>query len=79
MTDDASSLYLQDLGDLVKQAGLEAKRVARTAEETDRQFALGRLSAFYEIISLMQQQAEAFNLELVAVGLEDIDPDRELI
>ena len=35
--------------------------------------------AYYEVLSLMQQQAEAFDLPLNDLGLSGLDPDRELI
>ncbi len=35
--------------------------------------------AYYEVLSLMQQQAEAFQLPLEALALEGLDPERDLI
>jgi hypothetical protein len=35
--------------------------------------------AYYEVISLMQHQAEAFDLPLSDLALFGLDPDRDLI
>lgn len=77
---DSTANYLQDLGDLVRELALRAKQVyddQRTSP--DAQFLLGRLSALHEIVSLMQEQAVAFNLTLEKVSLEGIDPERDLL
>ena len=79
MTDDAASNYLRDLGDLLKQAARAAREESRRPLPVNDQFALGRLSAFHEVISLMQQQASAFGLDLHSLSLDDIDPDRDLL
>ena len=66
--------YLLDLGTLLKEYAVAAKRAA----ESDS-FSLGRLMAYHEVISLMQQQAVAFGLPLERLGLHDIDPERDLL
>jgi len=43
------------------------------------QFNLGRAFAYYEVVSLMQQQAAVFELPLMALSLADIDADRDLL
>ncbi len=35
--------------------------------------------AYYEVVSLMQNQAISFGLPLEDVGLHGIDPDKDLI
>lgn len=40
---------------------------------------LGRLMAYHEVISLMQQQARAFGVPLENLNLNDIDPERGLL
>ena len=79
MTDDAASNYLRDLGDLLKQAAFAAREESRHSGQVNDQFALGRLSAFHEVVSLMQQQASVFELDLRSLSLEDVDPDRDLL
>lgn len=72
-------LYLRDLGILLKEKALEAKEESGTAPEDERAFALGRLMAFHEVISLMQQQAHAFGITLEELGLDDIQPEKDLV
>ena len=35
--------------------------------------------AFHEVISLMQQQVQAFGIPLEDLGLDDIQPEKELL
>jgi hypothetical protein len=72
-------LYVRDLCTLLKEKAMEAKAESRAAPADQREFALGRLMAFHEVISLMQQQAQAFGIELDALGLDEIDPERDLV
>lgn len=72
--------YVHDLGLLIKEKAFEAK----TAKESsiggaNHQFELGRLMAFHEVISLMQQQAEAFGIPFEEIGLADLDPEKALL
>lgn len=68
--------YLQDLGGLVKELALEAKQHSR---EKGSDFSAGYMTGFHRIVSLMQQQAEAFNIPLEEIGLDSIDADEDLI
>jgi hypothetical protein len=72
--------YLFDLGLLLKERALEARRQRDELpeESLDRTFQSGRVIAFNEVISIMQQQAEGFDIPLSDLRLEDIDPDRDL-
>ena len=79
MTPLTESLYLRDLGVLLKEIALRAKKEALTVSESDRGFALGRLMAMHEVISLMQQQANAFGLDVKDIGLDGISPERDLV
>ncbi|MDI1433326.1 hypothetical protein [Polyangium sorediatum] len=79
MSSSTESLYLRDLGGLLKEMALRAKKEALSASEADRGFALGRLMAMHEVISLMQQQADAFGLDVKDIGLEEISPEQDLV
>jgi hypothetical protein len=70
--------YLRDLGHLIREAGEQAKNDSDQASESNRLFQQGRLMAYYEVLSLMQQQAEAFQLPLRDLALDGLDPDRDL-
>ncbi len=80
MEHDKCTGYLHDLGLLIKEMALKAKRDSdEPASDSDRGFNLGRLMALHEVVSLMQQQAEAFNISLAEIGLADIDPEKNLL
>ena len=64
-------LYLRDLGTLLKERAFEAETRLPKIGSTERDFALGRLMAFHEVISLMQQQAVAFDLAIGELNLGD--------
>ena len=68
--------YLHDLGVLIKEMALEAKQ---TAKHTESEFAIGYMAGFHRVVSLMQQQAEAFGIPLKNLALDGIDPDSELV
>lgn len=80
MTDvDTAALYLRDLGGLVKELARAAKAELDDAAGEDRAYAQGRLMALHEVVSLMQQQADAFGLRYGDLSLDDVDPDRDLL
>ena len=72
------ALYLRDLGCLLKQMAIEARR-AKEATADDNAYELGRLMALHEVIALMQEQAVAFGLGLGELCIDDIDPERDLL
>ena len=78
MDDAGAANYVRDLGRLLAEQGREAKERRDAAGEDDKAFERGRLTAYYEVVSLMQQQAGAFGYEDADVGLDGVDPDRDL-
>ncbi|MGG7607115.1 hypothetical protein [Massilia sp. BKSP1R2A-1] len=68
--------YLHDLGLLLKELAIEAKQ---KASDGGSDFSVGYLAGFHRVISLMQQQGEAFHIPMSAIGLEGIDPDDDLV
>ena len=68
--------YVKVLGVLIKELALEARQ---QAVEKDTEFSTGYMSGFHSVVSLMQQQAEAFNIPLEEIGLEGIDADEDLV
>lgn len=77
---DKYSLYLHDLGLLIKEMAHEAKGKLQSAKPgAKKSYEEGHLIAFYAVISLMQQQAETFDIPLKELQLDDINPDRDLI
>jgi hypothetical protein len=80
MSNDTTANYLRDLGDLIKRAALDARAERdRSTDESLAQFNLGRLTALHDVVSLMQQQAVAFGLDVRDLALDDIDPERDLL
>lgn len=80
MTDLVLERYLLDLGALLKEKGLAARAAtATTREPLDYQYAQGRLMAFVEVLSLMQQQADAFGLDQASLSLSGFDPEQDLL
>ena len=71
--------YVSDLGKILRDAAFKVKRARDSAQGSDKEYEAGRLMAYNEVISLMQEQAKAFGLTLKQVGLSDIDPDNDLI
>lgn len=72
--------YLFDLGYEIKLRAFEAiqERKAATTPE-DQAYESGRVIAFNEVISIMQQNAESFGIALSALRLDDVVPDRDLV
>ena len=80
MSSESVSNYLHDLGELIKEKAREAKIKEEASDgNTDNGFELGRLMAYHEVVSLMQQQAEIFDIPLEEIGLADINPERDLL
>ncbi len=82
MSDDTKyKYYLYDLGLLIKERALEAKkdRSHKPKKSKDYLFQSGRIMAFNEVISIMQQQAEGFGIQLRDLQLDDITPDQDLV
>jgi hypothetical protein len=69
-------LYLRDLGCLIKELAVESKQAAT---ESQSDFATGYMAGFHRVVSLMQQQAEAFEIPLGDIALDGFDPDSELV
>ena len=64
--------YLADLGKEVLALAQDAP------PEREDGFQKGRQMAFYEVLSLMRQQASAFGLDDEALGLKDVNLDELL-
>jgi hypothetical protein len=78
--DDTFKNYLFDLGGLVKEYALAA--AAEREKQSDRaaqEFYDGYILGFHRVVSLMQQQAHAFGIDLKDLQLEGFEPDRDLV
>jgi len=80
MNESDADFYLTNLGVLLKETALSARQRAGDATDpADKAFEQGRAMAYYEVISLMKQQAEAFGIDAARISLADIEPDRDLL
>lgn len=70
--------YLRDLGFLLREEWGASERALDTASSEQRQYEAGYNRAYRRVLSLMLQQAEAFDLPLSAICLEGIDRDNDL-
>lgn len=76
---EAHKNYLLDLGFLIHEDALEARSKAKKFTGEERVLALGKNMAYYNVISLMLQQASLFGLTAEEIGLSGIDPDKDLL
>ncbi len=80
---DSYENYLHDVGPLLRERATEAATalvVARSknldAEEI--QYRLGRVMAYYEVLSTLVHQASIFQVSLTNIGLGEADIDKLL-
>ncbi len=82
MQNDRETLenYLVDVSRLLKEMAKEARDAKVGANGTENyDYEIGHLMAMHEVISLLQQEARAFGIDLKILGLDDIDPERDLL
>ena len=77
MNEDKYKNYLNDLGILTKDYARAAIADHRASKDDDG-FKSGYMMAFHRVVTLMQQQAEAFDLPLNEIGLADIEENEFL-
>lgn len=64
----------------IKQKALEAAQDKKTmSDAANKDYIVGYSMAYYEVVSLAISQATAFGVNLSDIGLEDLDPERELL
>jgi hypothetical protein len=68
--------YLKDLGLLIKEQALAARS---TRDRNQDAYSIGALMAWHSMVSIMQSQAVLFGIDLSRVGLEAINPERDLL
>lgn len=66
--------YIISLVEIIKEYAEEAKKNKDLSMGTEHeQFATGYLSGFYRIVTLMQQQAEIYDISLKKIGLDKLN------
>ena len=74
------SLFLQDLGELIKSEASKVKaKKAQAKSEGDSEFESGQLMGFYSVVSMMKTLAIGFDISDEEMGLENLDPDKDLV
>ena len=77
---ETHSNYLRDLGNLLREAAVDARRRHQEAAGSENEsFEAGRSMAYYEVVSLLIDQAVAFEIPTEVLGLSGFDPDRDLL
>ena len=71
--------YIKYISDLFKDNAKKARLEADNPKEGESDYNTGYLMAYYEVISLMKNQASIFDLDQKDISLSDIDPDRDLV
>jgi hypothetical protein len=72
--------YLHDLGFLIRDLSIQATKEQDAAVgSSDREYAVGYLMGLHRVVSLMQQQAEAFQIPLSDLNLAGLDPETDLL
>ena len=81
LVDEKYKWYLYDLGPILKDRAFEhkAERDAAPDGSDERSFLSGLVLGFNEVISILQQQADGFEISRKDLRLEDIDPDSDLV
>ena len=75
---DTTANYLIDLGQILGERLNDVKNCVDSADESQRQFELGRYRAYREVLALMLSQADAFELSPHQLSLQGVDRDRDL-
>ena len=71
--------YLHDLGVQLRSDAIEVKSLRSRATPEEREFLDGKLFAYYEVLSLIVNQARTFQVDPALIGLGGFDPDKELL
>ncbi len=80
MNDNVMKNYIYDLAILLKEKAREAKlEKDECLNFWDVDYKLGYLMALHDTLSLMKQQADAFEISQDLIGLNDIEPDSDLL
>ena len=80
VNNDVYKNYAEELGNLMKEYAREAKERRNLADDPmSREHMTGYVMGYHRILSLMIQQADGMLIPLKELGLDDIDPDEELV
>jgi len=77
---DLHKNYLFDPGYLLREEALRAKQAFQASKGTgDEAFQSGRVMAYYEVLSLIVNQAQSFGVPIADLHLAGLNLDRDLL
>lgn len=76
MGTESASLFLLDVS---RELLARAKDAKSNAISSDSEYDRGRQFAFYEVISLLAQQADSFGIDRACIGLDSVDAEVDLL
>ena len=71
--------FARDLALEMKELAFKARDSAQNAADDDRDFEIGHQMAWLRAMSLLQETAILFQIDLAEIGLADLDPERDLL
>ena len=71
--------YLIDSIKILKNQAIEAKKAAENPKNGDEDYNNGEMGAYREVLSTIKKNISLFDLKQEDIGLEDVDPERDLI
>jgi hypothetical protein len=72
--------YIKEVVSLLKDYAMKAKQDADHPKEGDSpDFNTGFLMAYHQVIAVMKNQTPVFDIDEKDIGLDDIDPERDLL
>lgn len=79
MNEERIKGYLSDSITLLKEEVKEAKKDADNSKEGYEDYNKGAVITYYTVISLLKRQTVTFNLDEKEIGLDDIEPEKDLL
>jgi hypothetical protein len=76
---DSLENYVKEVFSLIKNDAKKAKLESENSKEGDVEYNSGYLMAYHMVISRMKSQIWVFGLDQTELGLDDIDPERDLL
>ena len=80
MDPNVYSNYCLNLGTLIREAAVEGKKQMESRQMiVDLSYEMGRQMAYHEIVAMMRAQAKVCGLSMADIGLDGLDPMRDIL
>lgn len=76
---DSYRFYIRDLGFLIKERTLEAKKEYHDSFEDGKKFKADYLAAYTSIINTILNQTTSFNIDEKDISIDIFNPEKELL